>query len=63
MENMERELMGSVEELSPKEELFDEYERLQIELISEEETEKRDEIEARLNTLAEKLGITEESAE
>lgn len=63
MENMEREFIGSVEELSPKEELFDEYERLQIELISEEETEKRDEIEARLNTLAEKLGITEESAE
>lgn len=55
MENMEREFMGSVEELSQKDELFQEYERLQIALMSEEELEEREKIEARLNDLAKEI--------
>lgn len=62
MENVEKDMMGSVQELSPKEELFEEYENLQIALLSEEDEEKREGIESRLNDLAGKLGITKEAA-
>lgn len=62
MENMEKEMMGFVQKLSPKEELFEEYENLQIALLSEEDEEKREGIESRLNDLAGKLSITKEAA-
>ncbi len=45
--------------LSPREEMFEEYERLQVQLISEEDLQKREEIESKLNELAEELGIEE----
>lgn len=45
--------------LSPREELFEEYELLQVQLISEEDLQKKEEIESRLNEIAEKLGIEE----
>lgn len=67
MENLKKELtteelkdlVGEDIKLNDQEEGIEEYERLQMELLGETDEEKKDALEARLNAIAEKLGLEE----
>lgn len=52
-------LIGPDIKLNDQEEGIEEYERLQMELLGETDQEKKDALEARLNAIAEKLGLEE----